>query len=182
MAIPYWFSSVLELSLLVLTSIMAAVSIRYTRRTRAEMRTNHAQLIRHLHQIDVQLRLLASQGGKRQGAECSKPDDVNPLLLPKGWRSDRESNSTIGKRVHFPSVPPLIAVPTLAAPAAAPADSAGGALGERHAEILALADAGTPPWEIARRTGHPIGQVELVLGLHRRSQSSRGPDDDARPD
>lgn len=60
--------------------------------------------------------------------------------------------------------PKLIAVPDLAAPPGlVPGD-----LGERHAAVLDLADAGASADEIARATQQPIGQVELVLGLRRR--------------
>ena len=41
---------------------------------------------------------------------------------------------------------------------------------ERHREVWALAAAGASPEEIARQTGQPIGQVELIIGLYRQFQ------------
>ncbi|MFO0908627.1 MAG: hypothetical protein U0794_09735 [Isosphaeraceae bacterium] len=43
-------------------------------------------------------------------------------------------------------------------------------LGRRFRGIWDLADTGLPPDTIARETGHPIGQVELILGLRRRTR------------
>ena len=53
-------------------------------------------------------------------------------------------------------------------------------LGERHGEVWALAATGVAPEEIARQTGQPIGQIELIVGLYRQVRSSRGPLDHAR--
>ncbi len=62
--------------------------------------------------------------------------------------------------------PTLIAVPDLAA---APAENAavGEDLARRFGPIWDLADSGASADAIARATGQPIGQVELVLGLRR---------------
>jgi hypothetical protein len=40
-------------------------------------------------------------------------------------------------------------------------------LSQRHAEVLSLSESGASADEIARQTGQPIGQVELILGLLR---------------
>ena len=57
--------------------------------------------------------------------------------------------------------------------AAAGADSlareANSALARRFGPIWELADKGRSPGAIARETGQPIGQVELILGLRRPS-------------
>lgn len=62
--------------------------------------------------------------------------------------------------------PTLIAVPDLAAPAveAAPLSPD---LASRFQSIWRLAAEGTPPEAIARATGQPVGQVELILALRR---------------
>ncbi|GAC1447900.1 MAG: hypothetical protein NVSMB9_30570 [Isosphaeraceae bacterium] len=82
------------------------------------------------------------------------------------------------------SGPTLISVPNLATTrTAAPAASD---LTHRFGAICELADAGEPAGRIARVTGQPIGQVELILGLRRQLASSgtiQGPgpsDADAR--
>lgn len=71
-----------------------------------------------------------------------------------------------------PSGPTLIAVPDLAAPAAD--EGASSDLGRRFGAIWDLADAGAPAEAIARATGQPIGQVELILGLRRQLATSGG--------
>ncbi len=69
-----------------------------------------------------------------------------------------------------------------------------GGLSQRYAAIWDLADSGASPDVIARATGQPIGQIELILGLRRQyeRQSDQyppcltrmirrsGPDDPAR--
>jgi hypothetical protein len=77
-----------------------------------------------------------------------------------------------------PPGPTLIAVPDLAAP---PADhsEAAAELARRFGPVWDLADAGTPAEAIARASGHPIGQVELILGLRRRlARPHAGPEAD----
>jgi hypothetical protein len=48
-----------------------------------------------------------------------------------------------------------------------------GALAQRYAAIWTLADGGTSPEVIARATGQPIGQIELILGLRRQIEEAR---------
>jgi hypothetical protein len=47
-------------------------------------------------------------------------------------------------------------------------------LGRRFAAVWEMADSGATPEAIARETGHPIGQVELILGLRRRIPAEGG--------
>jgi hypothetical protein len=70
---------------------------------------------------------------------------------------------------HPAAGPTLISVPDLSSPAgpAAPAE-ASAALGRRFAAVWDLADAGATAGAIARATGQPVGQIELILGLKRR--------------
>ncbi len=70
------------------------------------------------------------------------------------------------------SEPPLIAVPRLEA-SPGDRDAAISGLTERYAAIWALADNGAKPDVIARATGQPIGQIELILGLRRQIDGSR---------
>ena len=66
--------------------------------------------------------------------------------------------------------PTLIAVPSLtAAGSGAQAREAAEALERRFRPVWDLADGGQPPEAIARETGHPIGQVELILALRRQA-------------
>jgi hypothetical protein len=67
--------------------------------------------------------------------------------------------------------PRLIAVPNLAGGQDRQAMQNG--LSQRYAAIWDLADSGASPDVIARATGQPIGQIELILGLRRQYDASR---------
>jgi len=72
--------------------------------------------------------------------------------------------------------PTLISVPDLATPPASSSEAAA-QLDRRFGSVWAMADAGMPPEALGRETGHPIGQVELILGLRRRLPAAgAGPD------
>ncbi len=88
---------------------------------------------------------------------ASRGPAASPGLSPNAPRRvDRgEMNAARG--------PTLIAVPHLPAPASE--GSAAAELDRRFGAIWALADSGASADEIARNTGQPIGQVELILGL-----------------
>jgi hypothetical protein len=74
------------------------------------------------------------------------------------------------------SGPTLIAVPNLAATPTevSPAASAAAELARRFGAIWTMADMGSAPEAIARETGQPIGQVELILGLRRQLATGAG--------
>jgi hypothetical protein len=76
--------------------------------------------------------------------------------------------------------PTLISVPNLADDGRPVDPRLGSDLGQKHSEVWLLADAGVACEEIARRTGQPIGQVELIVALHRRLHPSRGPAEHVR--
>ncbi len=88
-----------------------------------------------------------------------------------GRRGDRGGPATAGG-------PTLIAIPNLgAASASAPAPGAAAGLDRRFGAVWALADAGAPASVVARETGYPVGQVELILGLRRQlAAGEAGPD------
>ncbi len=67
--------------------------------------------------------------------------------------------------------PKLIKVPRLAAAEDRPAMQSG--LSQRYAAIWELAESGALPDAIARATGQPIGQIELILGLRRQLDPAR---------
>jgi hypothetical protein len=67
--------------------------------------------------------------------------------------------------------PTLITVPKLAA--AQDRQAMQGGLGQRYAAIWDLAQKGASPDVIARATGQPIGQIELILGLRRQLDANR---------
>jgi hypothetical protein len=96
----------------------------------------------------------------RGTASGSGPSPGAPRRVDRG-----ESNAARG--------PTLIAVPHLPAPASE--GSAAADLDRRFGAIWALADSGASADEIARGTGQPIGQVELILGLRRQLNASPAP-------
>ena len=73
--------------------------------------------------------------------------------------------------------PTLISVPNMAANSSeSPAtDLAASEMGRRYAPIWEMAETGLSAEAIARATGQPIGQVELILGLKRQGAASEGP-------
>ena len=75
-------------------------------------------------------------------------------------------------RAEWAHEPALIAIPNLEG---APNDrdvSASG-LKERYAAIWTLAETGATADVIARATGQPVGQIELILGLRRRIDGAK---------
>ena len=82
---------------------------------------------------------------------------------PNVWRSA----SGVG-----PDEPRLIAIPNLAS-TASDREATLSSLNQRYAAIWTLADTGASPDVIARATGQPIGQIELILGLRRQIDGAR---------
>jgi hypothetical protein len=66
----------------------------------------------------------------------------------------------------------LIAVPSLPG-AHVDREATANGIKERYAAIWTLAETGAAPDVIARATGQPIGQIELILGLRRQIQGTR---------
>lgn len=115
---------------------------------------------------------------------------VKPAVSPKPGRKRRLGDAFVPQGPHWPrgtdgrpkqgeaihaeaaSAPTLIAVPSLAAPLNEREASMDG-LSSRYAAIWNLADSGASADVIARATGHPIGQIELIMGLRRQIDASR---------
>lgn len=93
---------------------------------------------------------------RRQGRVVTKVGRLDPSLLDRARvaqaEAERASNELRGID------PAAAALRQAASPPAAPPG---------HERIYRLADEGLSPQEIARRTGEPVGQVELVLNLRR---------------
>ena len=68
--------------------------------------------------------------------------------------------------------PRLIAIPNLAS-TTSDRDATLNSLTQRYAAIWSLADTGASADVIARATGQPIGQIELILGLRRQFDGPR---------
>jgi hypothetical protein len=103
----------------------------------------------------------AWQGRKEE----SKSTTAGELLQPRPIRGTAprraESQTSAGG-----DEPPIISVPNLAAETHEREATING-LTQRYAAIWALADSGATPEMIARATGQPIGQIDLILALRR---------------
>ena len=83
-------------------------------------------------------------------------------------RTDRGKTSAVGG-------PTLIVVPNLATSIPEASTAAAAELSQRFGAIWALAESGLSAEAIARATGQPIGQVELILGLRLLTSQSAEP-------
>lgn len=143
------------------------------------------ELSRLRGEMDHRLTLLA----KRQRAmesTWSKWEVAPRLELESSERveASRSEQGARGERIRRmdgPTEAPqplLIAIPQLSTPdSTEEAAAAMAELSRRFSAIWSLANQGCPPDEVSRRTGSPIGEVELILGLKRRGQSRNQPPD-----
>ena len=141
-----------------------------------------------LDELDARMSLIESRidragnterAGDLRTRQAARSHGPQPSARVDGASSMRQDDPS--ERVPSGG-PTLIEIPDLAAREHEPDPQAERELGQRHAEVWTLAEAGTPPAEIARQTGHPIGQVELIVGLFRRLLTSGGRIDHARHD
>jgi hypothetical protein len=148
-------------ALAALLALASAVAGALWGRTRSLPLVRVAQLARELVERQRALEELIERWEK------SRPREATGGNHPAGPRG------AVLQRVDAPQPsavagPTLIAVPDLAAPrAAAPTAEASAELARRHGALWEMADRGVTAEAIARATGQPIGQVELVLGLRR---------------
>lgn len=126
------------------------------------------ELAERLREVEMVLERLATT--EEPAPSPNQKPGLPPLHFPKspapGWRIDPagSDSSTTG--------PTLIAVPNLAGPLTEILESTAEELTERYRPIWEQADSGESPEAIARSTGLPIGQVELILGLRRQLPAS----------
>ena len=148
-----------------LTVVLARRLDQMQRRTELRL----GELARRLQQIESRSAIPASDSPRQRSTKAGAADNS-------------VARSTLGAdySAHAPCRPTLISVPDLAAGSQDQSHADDGGLVQRHAEIWALAAAGASIQEIAGQTGQPIGQVELIVGLYRRSSSHRGTTDHAR--
>lgn len=120
------------------------------------------ELLRRLDELAAGQEALAARLARLEALAQAGANGSHPTGPRLGRRVDPGAPATSGG-------PLLISVPDLATPpAAAPALEAAAVLDRRFGPVWAMADEGTPVEAIARETGYPIGQVELILGLRRR--------------
>ena len=108
-----------------------------------------------------------SLGARLARLEAAVGAGVDPRGRSNGLSPDAKRLRRLDRRqVASADGPVLIAVPSLAlTPSATFIAAAAVEFDRRFGPIWALADAGNALDEIARQTGYPVGQVELILGL-----------------
>ena len=113
--------------------------------------------------------LNASRGGGAS-TDWPSPGEIIAFRRPvtPGRSRPRQSAGTVLDEVGGAT---LITVPKLAA--AQDRQAAQDGLSQRYAAIWDLARKGASPDVIARATGQPIGQIELILGLRRQLDANR---------
>ena len=131
--------------------------------------------------VEIRLRLITRRFNARlesldariQGWELPNTSS-SPSEKPRAMASHGEPvpTSSLRRRVDRPSAssipgPSLIAIPDLATERSVFDTTFGDELEGRYREIWTRGDLGVPPREIARESGLPLGQVELILGLRR---------------
>jgi hypothetical protein len=136
---------------------------------------------RGIRELGDQLRLIrarlerceASVHGPRDGEAASESSAAADRLLfhrPAQAGRTRPGRGG-GHALEGLPEPKLITVPKLAA--VQDRQAMQGGLSQRYAAIWDLAQNGASPDVIARATGQPIGQIELILGLRRQLDANR---------
>lgn len=110
-------------------------------------------------------------GGRRGGVHSTDSfrRAEEGLATPRGSTALGDRGSA---RIDSVREPTLIAVPTLEG-ASNDRDVTANGLKERHAAIWTLAETGAKADVIARATGQPVGQIELILGLRRQIDGTK---------
>jgi hypothetical protein len=117
---------------------------------------------------------------EERGASELLPSTGPLTPSPGGPIARRKAGRHAGPALDGVDEPRLITIPKLSAAQDRQAMHSG--LSQRYAAIWELAETGASPDAIARATGQPIGQIELILGLRRQIDASRngiahGPDE-----
>jgi hypothetical protein len=145
------------------------------RRTRSDRDQERAaqDLRAQLRGLRVRLeRCEAALAHQAEGGAAEHPAAAGLRSSRGPSRSAARAGGQISVRTLDNAVEPrLIAVPNLAA--GQDRQATHGGLTQRYAAIWDLADSGASPDVIARATGQPIGQIELILGLRRQYDASR---------
>jgi hypothetical protein len=109
-------------------------------------------------------------GGDR---ETEPAGDLRPRPIRAPGRAGMAGPTRVpGPSLESPAESPLIAVPNLGA-TNHDREATLSSLSLRYTAIWTLAESGAAPDVIARATGQPIGQIELILGLRRQIDGGR---------
>lgn len=145
--------------------------VLYHRRSRLEI-----EMDRKYQYLFVQLKELESRVERLQSAGSDDRRRQNPSVHRATTRADSPAETTHRLKSPWWRTPnggakqpgelSLIAVPSLE-PAQSDRGVTVNGLKERYAAIWELADSGATLEQMARATGQPVGQIELILGLRR---------------
>jgi hypothetical protein len=145
--------------------------VLYHRRSRLEIAMD-----RKYQYLFVQLRELEDRFGQLESAGSEDRRGQSISVGRRSTRADAKAESTRRVKSRWSqkstvmkrdgAEPSLIAVPKLE-PAPFDRGVNVNALKERYATIWALADSGATLEQMARSSGQPVGQIELILGLRR---------------
>jgi hypothetical protein len=152
----------LALMLAVVSAIAGALGWQLRSRSSLGIDPVFHELAERLRRLDALLARLEVLDPAPVQPPSTEPEPPRPAVEPRPsatLRFDRAAAQAIPG-------PTLIAVPDLSANAVEPSP-ASAELGRRFGAIWDLADAGESTETVASRTGYPIGQVELILGLRR---------------
>lgn len=148
--------------------VVEAVSLRRRARQSAEIARRVEDLARRQRELEA----LVAKLEKAHPARSFKPEPAELKGLEETVpRTSRRVDQAVANAVAGPT---LIAIPNMSAPQHMGASVANAELGRKFRAVWELADAGTPAETIAKRTGQPIGQVELIMGLRRQMTNVGG--------
>jgi hypothetical protein len=178
MSIESWFVLTVAAAFLLLGvagSPLAWVALHH-RKSRLEKRMEERwnELTAELRRLEGRLALAEGAGHSPNGKpELGSPQNgTNGRSLPNrpflsNWRRSAEPRA-LPQEDHTA----LISVPNLAS-SSDDREPSSSSLNHRYSAIWSLADQGASPEVIAKATGQPIGQIELILSLRRHIDGSR---------
>ncbi len=172
------FTVVAGLACLAVAVSLRMLAARQMKMTRSETEQRLQMLVQRLLAIESRINELENHSRRAPDDHEEPPGHAVKGASKQGRRTQSFLNGREDQAAR--NEPTLIAIPDLGAVGEESDERAGSELGERHGEAWTLAAAGVPPEEIARQTGQPIGQIELIVGLYRRLHSSRGSVDHER--
>lgn len=159
----------------------AAILSRRTRSDREseqrfrELHHRLGGLQQRLEQCEAVMREREGPVSGSKGAPGGGLPPISRSLRTAALTGHRPGTRVVPSTADSPAQPNLITIPRLAGSLDRMADGDGDdMLQQRYGAIWEMADAGAPPDAIARATGQPIGQIELILGLRRQGALRRG--------
>lgn len=149
-----WLSASLA-CLLTLSLLSNAACLFLIRRANRSSRSEHLNEQR-LIQLSLDLRRLEQRVRELEGS----PSEVARRGVFRAHGPDNRE-----------AAPSLISVPDMTLQTENETDAA--SLAQKHGDVWTMAERGLDAAEIARATGRPIGQVELIVRLHRHHHASK---------